>query len=144
MNNRLFRVMGLTGLVLVLATCEGDQGPIGPEGPSGAPGTDGATGVTGPAGVSGWEIVTVTQSFVINAPTGPEAVTVRVDCPTGKQVLGGGHAHVLNINDGSFGPGQMEVTQNYPSSATSWTVTFTSGYVLSRTVTVYAICGFAT
>jgi hypothetical protein len=128
MGSRWFAVMGVAGLVVVLATCTGDRGPTGPQGVLGTPGSP---------GVSGVEIATVTQSITINGT----AVTVRADCPTGKHVLGGGFSHVPTDPSGTF----ETIAQNdYPSSPTSWTVTVASEFVIATTITVYAICGFTT
>jgi len=121
-------MMGIAGLVVVLATCTGDRGLTGPQGMMGTP---------GPPGVSGVEIATVTQSITINGTP----VTVRADCPTGKQVLGGGFSHVPTDPSATF---QTIAQNDYPSSPTSWTVTVASGFVIVTTITVYAICGFTT
>jgi hypothetical protein len=94
-------------------------------------------GTQGPAGVSGREVVTVTQSILINGTP----VTVNADCPTGKQVLGGGFSHVPTDSSGAF---LTTAQNNYPSSATRWTVTLASSHVIATTVTVYAVCGFGT
>ena len=140
MTSRLLGVTGVAGLVLVIATCDGPRGPTGPEGVMGTQGGTGAQGPAGsqgPAGVSGWEIVTVTDSILLNGAP----ITVRADCPTGKKVLGGGFSHVPTDPSGPF---LVDAQNNYPSSATRWTVTLASGYVVATTLTVYAICGLAT
>jgi len=134
MGSRALAVLGIAGLVVVLATCTGDRGPTGPQGMMGTPGVMGSPGSPG---VSGVEIDTVTQSVTINGTP----VTVRADCPTGKHVLGGGFSHVPTDQSGTF----ETIAQNdYPSSPTSWTVTVASGFVIATTITVYAVCAFTT
>jgi hypothetical protein len=56
-------------------------------------------------------------------------------------VLSGGFSHVPTDPSGTF---QTIAQNNYPSGASSWTVTVASGFVIATTLTVYAICGFAT
>ena len=123
MGSRLLGVAGIVGLVLVLATCTGDRGPTGPQGPGGAMGT---------AGVSGREVATTTQAIMVNG----SPITLRADCPLGKQVFGGGWS---TDNPDAL----LSFVQSYPSSATSWTATVASGHVINLTFSVYAICGFS-
>jgi len=108
----------------------GPQGAAGPAGPQGSVGPTGPQGPSGPAGVSSYEIATNVQTFTIDG----SPVSVTANCPSGKHVIAGGFSHPSDSNP-AFG-----IFQNYPSSTSSWTVTFSSGYVINRTVTVYAIC----
>lgn len=117
------RSVGVGSLILILVTCKGDAGATGPTGPAGGP------------GLSGVEIVTVTQQ--VNNENGAP-FSLRADCPAGKKVFGGGFAYTPDMDPP---PG---VQQNYPSSATSWTVTFKSDHLVSRSTSVYAICANAT
>jgi hypothetical protein len=73
---------------------QGEQGLIGPQGPkgdSGATGPAGPQGPTGPAGadgadgVSGWELVRGSTEF-----SSASHQFKRVECPSGKRVIGGG------------------------------------------------------
>lgn len=120
----------------------GPTGPAGPAGPTGPKGATGATGPTGPQGppgtgvVSAWEIVTVTQTFNLNGG-GIAPVTVSASCPNTKHILGGGFSF-------SSGDPTSVTDQSYPSSATTWTATFTSASVVPLTAVVYAICAVTT
>jgi Collagen triple helix repeat (20 copies) len=130
-------------LIVVSATCSGgEQGATGPAGPQGATGPAGTSGLpgspgpTGLAGISGLEVVSVTQ-HVLN--TTGAITTLRVDCPVGKRVLAGGFSYTPpDWRDPAMG-----VEQNYPSSSTSWTVAFKSGWVFDLDITVYATCANA-
>ena len=135
MRHQLAAVLCVVGLALLLASCDGSSGTEtqGQPGAQGEPGPQGPVGPAGAAGVSGLEIVTVTQSISLNGAP----VAVRADCPTGKQVLGGGFSHQPTTPEGA----SLTVAQNtYPSSATSWTVTLMSSHVVATALTVYAVC----
>ena len=105
---------------------QGEQGPQGEPGPQGLPGQQGIQGVQGPAGISGLEIVRAssgTQSLAL--------IEVYVECPAGKNVLGGGYStsgHNLNISvvqNGPNGSNQWAVaaiTNDYPNPRLDWTV----------------------
>jgi Collagen triple helix repeat (20 copies) len=93
----------------------GATGPAGPTGPQGQPGP------RGPSGVSGWSYHTAGHSI------GPDDVeSWAVNCPAGKQALGGGVA--------ASGPYQgshrnARIVQSVPAgAATGWLVTYMNGY----------------
>jgi hypothetical protein len=139
--------MGPMGPAGPAGTSEGIIGPMGPAGPAGpqgiegqqgqqgAQGPQGQQGIPGAPGVSGYELVSVSRE--IDNQTGT-AYSISVDCPSGKKVLGGGFALAASSSDPAPG-----VLQNSPSSATTWTVTWKSAYMVFRVHTVYAICATA-
>jgi hypothetical protein len=121
---------------------QGPQGPPGPKGDTGAqgsPGSVGATGATGPTGaqgppgLSGYEVVTRTQTFEI-AP--PHHVSVEAPCPTGKRPLGGGVD--LTRTDDPDAPVSPDDLNDHPT-ANGW---FASVYIgpIRLQMTVYAVC----
>lgn len=113
----------------------GQQGPIGPvgpqglqgeQGPQGLPGQQGIQGVQGPVGISGLEIVTANSGNQDAA-----RIDVYVECPSGKQVLGGGYStygNNLNTSIVASGPNGSSqwvvtaVTNDYPTSRALWTL----------------------
>jgi len=116
----------------------GQQGPIGPvgpigpqglqgeQGPQGLPGQQGIQGIQGPAGISGLEIVTVNSGTQIAA-----RIDVFVECPAGKQVVGGGYGTIGSNLDTTistsapYGPYQWvvtAVTNDYPNVRSGWSV----------------------
>jgi hypothetical protein len=91
---------------------KGDAGPPGPQGPKGDPGPQGEkgdTGATGPAGPAGpggiseYEIV-AHQEMVPQL----QGKKVRVLCPPGKKVLGGGFGAVTTDASGGLNPTSSE------------------------------------
>jgi hypothetical protein len=70
---------------LAPATRRALRGQTGPQGPQGSQGPQGPKGDAGPPGLSGVVIVQSSSSF----ESSPE-LTARVDCPQGKQLVGGG------------------------------------------------------
>jgi hypothetical protein len=124
----------------------GQQGPIGPVGPvgpvgpqglqgeAGPQGLPGEPGIQGPAGISGLEVVTVNSGTQVAA-----RIDVFVECPAGKQVLGGGYGTIGSNLDTSistsapYGPYQWvvtAVTNDYPNVRSGWSVQ------------AYAICAY--
>jgi hypothetical protein len=85
----------------------GPQGPVGPPGPAGPQGLPGPQGV---AGLSSVQTVQVSGTAPAGAGGGASAT-----CPAGKRVIGGG-AFAQNIT--------LRVYASYPSSSTTWSVTF--------------------
>jgi hypothetical protein len=108
----------------------GPIGPIGPMGPQGEPGAQGLPGIQGPAGISGLEVVQV-NSGTLNE----FRIDVVVDCPAGKQVLGGGFATVGNNQ-------YVTVMANAPLGNNRWVATLFQSDLVARlwTVQAYAIC----
>jgi hypothetical protein len=120
------------------AGANGAQGPVGPVGPAGADGAVGPQGDPGPVGpvgpagadgapgVSGWNIVTNTDTNNNNF------WSATATCPEGQTVIGGGASKTAGI---TF------VSSTYPSAIDSWTATAGSFFNgSSQTLTVYAIC----
>jgi hypothetical protein len=122
----------------------GQQGPIGPVGPmgpqglqgeqgtQGLPGQQGLQGIQGPAGISGLEIVTANSGNQDAA-----RIDVYVECPSGKQVLGGGYTtYGNNLN--------TSITTSGPNGSSQWVVTaVTNDYPNPRalwTLQAFAIC----
>jgi collagen triple helix repeat protein len=122
----------------------GQQGPIGPVGPQGLQGErglqgeqgpqglPGQQGIQGPAGISGLEIVRG-FSRVQNEPR----IDGSVDCPAGKQVLGGGYSIGSdNLN--------TSVVTSGPDGLSRWVVTAVANdYPNPRSILsldVFAIC----
>ena len=104
----------------------GSPGPVGPAGPVGPQGPQGLTGSQGPAGISGLEVVTANSGTQVAA-----RIDVFVECPAGKQVLGGGFGTIGSNLDtsistsGPYGPYQWvvtAVTNDYPNVRSGWSV----------------------
>ena len=100
---------------------KGDTGATGPTGPTGAKGDEGDTGATGstgptgpqgPAGVSGLEVVKIDGTSNSNTFKG-----VTVQCPGGKNALGGGGDLSGFVNN-------IALVGSFPSGVppTGWTV----------------------
>jgi hypothetical protein len=110
----------------------GPVGPMGPQGWLGEPGPQGdpgAQGIQGPAGISGLEVVQA------NSGTQDAArIDVFAECPSGKQVLGGGFATAGNNLNAT-------VAANAPYGS-SWVVTLVQNDLTARlwSVQAYAIC----
>lgn len=68
---------------------QGDPGPVGPEGPQGDPGPVGPEGPQGPPGIVQIAQIDESVDFTVEAGRISHG-TVSVDCPSGRQVLGGG------------------------------------------------------
>jgi len=82
--------------------------------------------IQGPAGISGLEIVTVNSGTQVAA-----RIDVFVECPAGKQVLGGGYGTIGSNLDTTistsapYGPYQWvvtAVTNDYPNVRSGWSV----------------------
>jgi Collagen triple helix repeat (20 copies) len=110
----------------------GPVGPIGPTGPQGLQGEQGPQGlpgepgIQGPAGISGLEVVTVNSGTQVAA-----RIDVFVECPAGKQVLGGGYGTIGSNLDtsistsapyGSYQWVVTAVTNDYPNVRSGWSV----------------------
>jgi len=108
----------------------GPIGPVGPVGPIGPEGLPGQPGIQGPAGISGLEVVQV-NSGTLNE----FRIDVVVDCPAGKQVLGGGFATVGNNQ-------YVTVMANAPLGNNRWVATLFQSDLTARlwSVQAYAIC----
>ena len=117
----------------------GPVGPLGPIGPQGLQGerglqgeqgSQGLPGQQGPAGISGLEVVQV-NSGTLNE----FRIDVVVDCPAGKQVLGGGFATAGNNQ-------YTSVMANAPLGNNRWVVTLFQNDLTVRlwSVQAYAIC----
>ena len=106
----------------------GQIGPAGPKGDTGSAGPQGPAGAPGPSGISGWEYqVSAGQSI-----PGDEGGIAQVDCPTGKQALGGGGSAT------SFG---MQLVSSAPTdTGNGWVVLYQNGYPSARTVFAWVIC----
>ena len=107
----------------------GTQGLQGEQGPQGLPGQQGIQGIQGPAGISGLEVVEV-DSGTQNAAR----IDVLAECPTGKQVLGGGFTTAGN----NLG---ITVATNAPLGP-RWAVTLAQNDLTARlwSVRAFAIC----
>ena len=119
----------------------GPVGPVGPMGPQGlqgepgaqgGPGPQGLQGIQGPVGISGLEIVQVNT-----APQDTARIDVIIECPAGKEVLGGGYATAGNNLNTS-------IVANGPATSSHWAVTaVTNDYPAIRvswSMQAYAIC----
>ncbi len=108
------------------------QLPAGPAGPGGPTGAAGPTGPTGPPGVSGYQILTASNSVVSRLDN-----SVTIPCPAGKRVFGGGSFN--NTTDAADGP---FIFRSIPSAdGTSWQVSTARAAPGSGTMTGYAVCG---
>ena len=111
----------------------GPQGPKGPTGPSGPAGPSGAAGTLGPPGISGWQVVTRTESY----GAGVDAET-QVTCPAGKKPLGGGVAGGIGI---------LLVRQSAPAGALGdegWVAEVDNTFNKATDVTFWVICANVT
>ena len=111
---------------------QGERGLQGEQGPQGLPGQQGIQGIQGPAGISGLEIVTANSGNQDAA-----RIDVSVECPSGKQVLGGGYStYGNNLN--------TSITTSGPNGSSQWVVTaVTNDYPNPRalwTLQAFAIC----
>jgi len=108
----------------------GPMGPIGPVGTTGPQGEQGPQGLPGPAGMSGLEVVQV-NSGTLNE----FRIDVVVECPAGKQVLGGGFATAGNNQ-------YVTVMANAPQFNNLWVVSLFQSDLTDRlwSVQAYAIC----
>lgn len=107
----------------------GPIGPVGPQGlqgPQGLPGQQGIQGIQGPAGISGLEMVTAYSDNQDAA-----RIDVFVECPAGKQVLGGGYSsagdnsNISFVGNAPYGLYQWvvtAVTNDYPNVRLGWSV----------------------
>ena len=109
MRTRAFLVYGL---VILIAACKGDVGLTGLMGMEGAEGAP---------GVADYEIVS--QSFTVPAADpGFGTITITVNCPSGKLVLGGG----IDTGDDLRA---IIAQDSYPKAdGTGWTLLVTNGY----------------
>ena len=126
----------------------GAPGPAGATGATGAPGPVGATGPAGATGETGATGPSGTTSAVIVAGTvsasNTATKTVTAVCTGGTlKVLGGGY----RITPTTGGAVVAVITDNYPSSSTTWTVSASNGVGVAAvnltawTIQAYAICG---
>ena len=104
----------------------GAQGPKGDIGPQGPIGLTGDTGATGAPGVSGYQIINRTISSPVNR-------IQRINCPTGKRVLGGG-ARIVGSS------GATALKSSYPISPSSWGVELAYIRASGSRLVMYAIC----
>lgn len=117
-----------------LAGPQGEPGPIGPQGepgpvgPQGEPGVQGEPGPAGAPGVSGWERV---ASAPVAVGAGSSSLAT-VNCPSGKNVLGGGAS--------TFGIGMSLVSSQPDESGTAWSAMATNASPVNGSVVAYAIC----
>jgi hypothetical protein len=108
---------------------QGPKGPTGPSGPAGPTGPAGLGGAPGPPGISGWQVVTRTESY----GAGVDAET-QVTCPAGKKPLGGGVAGGIGI---------LLVRQSAPAGALGdegWVAEVDNTFNKATDVTFWVIC----
>jgi hypothetical protein len=116
-----------------VAGATGPAGVQGPAGPQGAPGPQGA------AGISGYQIVTATNSAALAAG---KLLNVKVNCPVGAKVMSGG---VSQTPAAGFAVSLMLVS-SYPDSNASWYAEFRNSQSFTLptvAISVYAVCAFA-
>jgi hypothetical protein len=117
---------------LVKKQLRGPRGLPGAPGAAGAKGDKGDKGDPGSPGLSGYEIVSTTQSHTAS-------FSFSVACPAGKKAIGGGH-------NWSFGGTDVWFWQLSPlSNGSGWIVrgNVNRGGVTSD-ITAYAICAVVT
>ena len=103
----------------------GPTGATGDQGPTGGTGTIGPIGATGANGISGYELVTVTNS------TTDDPKTVVADCPGGKKAVGGGFtSSTQSVQVFEIGPtnegSSWRVTVNKTTATSAWDMTVTA------------------
>ncbi len=92
-----------------------------------------------------WEVASTTTYKATNTAAIPTATnntqSVTATCNAGDSVIAGGFSGLPSSAPGN-GTGQMQVYQNYPDTASSWTlaVLCAQGTCTSGTMSVYAIC----
>jgi hypothetical protein len=128
-------VVGKNGQLPAKLLTAGSGGAAGTAGP---PGPAGAAGPPGPAGISGYQVVTETKAV---GSLNPAYGTDHADCPTGKNVLGGGAT--LTTTDGSD-TAIIQLEQTYPVGGKSWAANWDVPKGVpggpGLLVTIYAIC----
>ncbi|TYC12251.1 collagen-like protein [Actinomadura syzygii] len=114
----------------------GATGPTGPEGLTGATGATGpqgltgATGATGPAGpTQPTEIVRQTYTLTSGLNTG------TATCPARTVITGGGVVTPLGGNNLT-----AQQYESFPSTESTWTVSFNNSAGTTGSYTVYAVC----
>jgi hypothetical protein len=125
---------------------QGPTGPIGPVGPQGATGPIGATGPQGPTGpigpagpagtngVSGYQIVNDGIQTLSELSGGD----FYVDCPAGKQAVGGGLISGGSITIDSSAPSSANDPTDHPNG---WYMHLFDNSALGEDFfTVYAVC----
>jgi hypothetical protein len=109
------------------------------------PGATGPAGIQGPAGpqgapgVSGYQIVTATNSLALASG---KLLNAKAQCPIGTRVFGGG---VSQTPPAGFAVSLTQVS-SYPDTNQSWFAEFRNiqSYTLPTvTISVYAICAIA-
>ena len=138
-NNRT----GLTRIVDASDSCRSqetavDWNAVGPQGPQGDTGAQGPTGPAGPpgpqggAGLSGYE--RVSGSFHCSPLF---TCGLRVTCPGGKKVLGGG------VTTGGFNVFSPDVLASYPRQDSLWTIMVKNHEpFVGIDITAWAVCAF--
>jgi hypothetical protein len=92
----------------LLATLHGEDGPQGPSGPPGPQGVAGPQGPAGPPGARG-STISYVNGYSERVTVPPESFRfVNAICPSGTQVVGGGHA-TENVSTAQLVP-----TNSYP------------------------------
>ena len=112
---------------------KGDTGTVGPQGPKGD------TGAQGVPGVSGYAMVDGTAVTISTEPTGSFGQLLKVMCPAGKVVVGGGAAPAA-------ADASVFVTYAYPfkqGALYGWGVYVKAAGSVNTTVTPYALCALA-
>lgn len=114
----------------------GAQGPAGPAGDTGATGAEGPAGPAGPAGangVSGYQVVN-DGSQTLGGLSGAD---FYVDCPSGKQAVGGGFISGGSISIDDSAPSQENDPVNHPNG---WFMHLYNSSIGENFLTVYAVC----
>jgi hypothetical protein len=117
------------------ATCNGNRSPLDWNA-QGVPGEDGEDGADGQDGVSGWEIVQLSSdpTGVGTTVNGLTAIGLTIDCPDGKNVLGGGSQSNTDF---------VMTLESYPLTDTQWFVrhlNITADPIAGVIIDGYAIC----
>jgi hypothetical protein len=125
---------------------QGPTGPIGPAGPTGLAGPTGATGPQGPTGsagptgpagtngVSGYQVVNDSIQTLSELNGGD----FYVDCPAGKQAVGGGLISGGSITIDSSAPSSANDPTDHPNG---WFMhLFDNSALGADFFTVYAVC----
>lgn len=120
-----------TDVADVIPAGEGPQGPPGPQGPQGPMGPQGEQGEPG---IAGYEVVELSIER-----DSPGFATTRVDCPSGKRVLGGGLKMLLGPagNDPPFILGDAP-----DEEGTGWSAHTQMFDSFQRTFVLRVICAY--
>ena len=120
-----------------IVAARGATGPPGPTGPQGPAGDEGPEGPRGPSG-QGLLTGVTTLSTSKTLPTTGQLTRVEIDCPPGKNAIGGGFLKNANTQ-------KVFIRGSWPtgSPATGWLVDASNDGATGASISVYVVCADA-